>query len=139
MGNICSNNSKINPSKALTHAQNSIRKSESLYKSSRIKTIPKRDNFGQSPRLGFVDIQIFQSDPDLVNAPEFIDESDSKKTMEYIKNSNTSIVILNESCKFIQNMKMELMRAKIAIDICTYEESRPRMNYSIIPFIDIFH
>lgn len=138
MGNVCSN-SKVNPSKALTHAQNSLQKSESLYKSSRIKTIPKRGNFGQPPRLGFGDIQIFQSDPDLVNAPELIDEYDSKKTMEYIKNSNDRIVILNESCTFIQNIKIELMKAKIAIDICTYEESRPRMNYTIVPFIDIFH
>ena len=41
--------------------------------------------------------------------------------------------------EFIQIMKIALMRSKIAIDNCTYEESRQWIHYSFVPFIDIFH
>ena len=78
-------------------------------------------NLGQSPSEYFT------------NIPELTDTVGSM-------GKNNSIHILDKDDEFIQAIKIALMRTKIAIDTCTYDESRPKFHgYSMVPFIDIFH
>ena len=119
LANICISKSRVEPSIVRKHTNKqdrSVRKSESVY-----QDVP-------SKRVRFQEIKIYQSNLDVANGSD------------HIQNPQNAIPILHEDDEFIQHMKIALMRTKIAIDNCTYEESRPRFQYyTIVPFIDIFH
>lgn len=153
MGNSCMSASKISPS-SFDNQHNAIdlssRNSKIVYQSN-----------GKSKMVRFGEIKIFQSEQDLVNLPEHtasygykhkihglleenerIYQNDLKMQNQYENktiSSDSNIIILDENDEFIQIMKIALMRSKIAIDNCTYEESRQWIHYSFVPFIDIFH
>ena len=107
-------------------------------------------NLGESPSESFMNIppndrgvrRNISRDPPVqstygssLNIPELTDTVSSIG-----KNNPIPIHIFDEDDEFIQALKIALMRTKIAIDTCTYDESRPKFNsYSMVPFIDIFH
>jgi hypothetical protein len=96
----------------------------------------------------FQENNIFNSNPNSINEPEFI-ETDSCKSNDNVQTLHRKtrelgskeigdlikddMQRLNKSEELIENITRELMKAKIAIDCCTYDESRHRFHYSIVP------
>ena len=152
MGNNCTNKSTVEPSiisNAKSNIERSFRNSKKLYINKVIL-----------PNVRFDEKNIFHSNPNSENNIDFDEtnstfdcyrnddrskkfelkskELDSREFAELIddKRKQYDIQELNESSEFIENIVRALVRAKLAIDGCTYDECHQRFHYSIVPYVD---
>jgi len=147
MGNSCSGISKVEPiirnltisnniERSFRHSKHSYREND---KSAKVK-FDNNNNIFYSNQNSFNEAEFFETDS--MNSDE-VDpnfhlrnrEIGSKRCNESLRND---VRELNESAEIIENIVKKLLKAKVAIDGCTYDESRQRFHYSVVPYADIF-
>ena len=128
MGNSC-----IRIEKPVKMVQNSIERSFRHSKSSyqcNDYIIEKSDELDSSKLAELLTVEITN---DLVSPQQLTTEN----TVGGDLPSLTIGVLrsLDEHAEILENITRALMKAKVAIDGCTYDESRHRFHYSIVPFL----
>jgi hypothetical protein len=145
MGNYCISKARIDPiykTNVIINIERSFRNSGQSY----------QENIKPS-NLRFRDNNIFYSNQNSINEAEIV-VTDSYKSDEVKQYHNLrtrrleskefaellrdDIQKFNECADYFENITRELIKAKICIDNCTYDESHHRFCYSVVPLSDIF-
>jgi hypothetical protein len=137
MGNSCANIPKIEPiiiNKTIINIERSFRHSKQSY----------QENC-KLANVRFNDRNIFHSNQNSIIEAEIVEHKSIPRVRELASDEFAKIMDyddiqdLDNSVEIIENIMKELLKAKILIDNCTYDESRRRFHYSVVPFADIFH